>query len=118
MPFDQLLQLIEEPVETVLAGESGRRYRAKTYAFWDMDPHESELYTRVQVSGRGLYRYQRYYGVHIRMPDGESAEEPIDAGGVSSAWTENLAWTGLAIVVIALIAPWFVGVAYLLSTVL
>jgi len=35
----------------------------KTYAFWDMEPEESELYVRVKVTGKGLRFFQRYYGL-------------------------------------------------------
>jgi hypothetical protein len=116
MPFTDLVGLIEHPVEADVMGLSGRKYRVRTYSFWDMDPYESELFTRVQVTGRGLRRYQRYFGIDTRLPN-EASQLDTDLT-VSSSWTETGAWLALAFVVLLLVAPWFVGVAYLISRVL
>jgi hypothetical protein len=116
MPFDALVGFIDDPVETETTGPSGRPYRVKTYAFWDMEPEESDLYVRVKVTGRGLRLFQRYLGVDVRGPEddfkGSSIEESVD---VSATWTESLAFAILGLVVIALITSWVVGVAYLIS---
>jgi hypothetical protein len=118
MPFDELLQLIDHPVDSEAIGPSGKRYRSKTFAFWDMEPHESDLYARVQVRGQGLRRYQRYYGVETRSPENEFRPYEEDRDGVSSSWTENFAWAAFGLLLLALAVPWFVGVGYLISKII
>lgn len=114
MPFDALVELIDRPVETNIKDSSGRRYRSKTYAFWDMEPDESELYARVETRGRGLRRYQRYVGVETRLP-GDAGLDDEEGVEVFPAWHETLAWTGCGLFVLALIVPWILGLRYLIS---
>lgn len=114
MPLDDLVDLIDRPVETDIKDSSGRRYRSKTYAFWDMEPEESELYARVEVKGRGLRSYQRYMGVETRLPDDPDGEDE-KVTEVFPAWHETLAWTGCGLLVLAFIAPWVLGIRYLIA---
>lgn len=114
MPLDVLVDLIEHPVEVDVEGPSGRSYRSKTYAFWDMESYESELFVRVEIRGRGLRSYQRYVGVETRQPDDSNADPPEDVH-VHSAWGENLAWATCGLLVLALLVPWLLGIRYLLS---
>jgi hypothetical protein len=113
MPFDVLVRFIDDPVQAEVAGPSGAPYRMKTYAFWDMEPEESELFVRVKVTGRRLRLFQRYYGLETRGPDRDFASAPGESVYVSSTWTEVVAWILFSLFVVALIIPWFVGVIYL-----
>lgn len=114
MPLDALAELVERPVETTVKDSSGRKYRAKTYAFWDMEPGESEICARVEVRGRGLRSYQRYTGIETRLP-GERDADTEDAAEVFSAWRETAAWTGCGLFVLAFLVPWVLGIRYLIT---
>jgi hypothetical protein len=114
MPFDGLVELIDHPVERDIEDSSGRKYRSKAYAFWDMEPEESDLYARVHVRGRGLRRYQRYTGTETRYPGDPDADDR-EVGEVFPSWHETFAWVGCGILALILIVPWFLGIAYLIS---
>lgn len=114
MPLDELVELIEHPDEREMAGRSGGAFRVRAYAFWDMEPYESDLITRVDVRGRGLQSLQRYHGVDVRGPDADFAAFE-DGYDVSSTWAENAAFAILLLVVGALLAPVFLGARYLAS---
>ena len=43
MEFDTVLEMVEQTVETEVAGPSGGTYRVSTNVFWDMEPFESAL---------------------------------------------------------------------------
>ena len=45
-----------EPYEDVVQGPSGRRYRVKLLAGWDMKPWESDFYVWARVYGRSDWR--------------------------------------------------------------
>ncbi|MGB7685712.1 MAG: hypothetical protein WBL45_07995 [Solirubrobacterales bacterium] len=117
MPFDSLLDLVENPVETDIAVPSGQKYRSKTYAFWDMDPHDSDLFARVEVTGRGLRRHQSYFGVEVRGPEDDFAPGPAAYSEVSSTWTEKLGLAVVLLIVAVFTVPWVVGIGFLLSRV-
>jgi hypothetical protein len=114
MPFSDLLDLIDRPVETEVTGLSGRAYKLRIESFWDMEPDDSELYTHVRVNGLGLRRYQRYLGVEVRDPGADAPPEP-ETLGVSSAWANTAGCLVLAVIALLLVAPWLVGVTYLIS---
>lgn len=113
MPLGALVELIEHPDVVDFNGPSGRRYRSKTYAFWDMEPEESELFVRTELRGRGLRSYQRYVGVETREPNDSNGG--TGEGDVSSAWVENAAWTSCGLLVLAVLIPWILGIRYLIS---
>lgn len=115
MPFDALLRLEEAPVEEEVAGESGRSYRMKVCSFWDMEPYESELYTRVGLAGRGWRAHQRYHGVETRSPEDDFAPRPEADVWAGSNWTEIAAWTILLLVLLAIVAVFVAGVVFLVS---
>jgi hypothetical protein len=104
MSLDDLLRFEDGPVDAEITGPSGRAYRVKIYAFWDMEPYESVLYVRVKVAGMGLRGYQRYFGVETRDPD-YFEPEPEAELRVSPTWTEIVAWVIFALVLLALSAP-------------
>jgi hypothetical protein len=117
MSFEDLLRLIDHPVDTKATGPSGRAYRLRIESFWDMEPDDSELYTHVRVDGLGLRRYQRYLGVETREP-GEDALAVPEVPEISSAWVNTAGCLIFVVIALLLIAPWFVGVAYLISKVI
>ncbi len=90
----------------------------KTHAFWDMEPEESDLHVRVKVTGRGLRVFQRYVGTEVRGPENEFNSSADESGHVTTTWTESFAKAILGLLGIALILPWFIGVAYLVSRLL
>lgn len=115
MPFDDLLRFVDKPLDLQVKGASGSTYRSKTYSFWDMEPNDSDLLTRVEVTGQGLRRYQRYFGIEAREPGAGSETGDPD---VSSTWTETFGCLTLAFFALILLLPWFVGVVYLISRIL
>jgi hypothetical protein len=114
MPLDALVELIEHPAEAEVSGRSGGAFRVRTYAFWDMEPYESDLIVRADVRGRGLRALDRYHGIDLRGPDTDftPSEEYVD---ISSTWSENLAWAIFVVVLGALLAPILFGVRYVAS---
>jgi hypothetical protein len=104
MPFEEVLRLVEHPVVKEVSGPLGRRHRSKTYAFWDAEPHESDLYIRTKITGRGLRSFQRYYGGDTRGPENDfaSSAEADSELAVSATWTEIAAWILFAVAIAAL----------------
>ena len=65
--------------ETVTLG-SGRRFRVKSMAYWDMDPWQSDMQISVKVySARGWRRYWPYKARTIRPGENlpESPPSPL-----------------------------------------
>lgn len=59
LSWDELDAYVERVEET--PSESGRRFRVKSYTFWDMEPWESDMYVKVKVyAPRGLRRLWPY----------------------------------------------------------
>jgi hypothetical protein len=102
LSLEELLRYEGQPVKERITGPSGRSYRSHTYVFWDMEPHESELIARVDLRGTGLRWWQRYNGVHTRLPGDDSDPHPTEPPEASSTWTENFACLTLALVVLGL----------------
>ncbi|HEV2728299.1 MAG TPA: hypothetical protein VGV34_08395 [Solirubrobacterales bacterium] len=102
LPLQDLLRYEEHPVREQVTGSSGRSYRIHTYAFWDMDPGQSDLFVRVDLRGTGLRRWQRYHGIQLRWPEENAGAESPDPPKVSSTWTENCACLTLALIVLGL----------------
>jgi hypothetical protein len=102
LPLEEVLRFEEHPVQEQITGPSGRSYRVDTYAFWDMEPYDSYLYVRVDLRGRGLHRWQRYDGLHLRLADEDPDEDSIGGPTVSSAWTQNFTCLTLVLIVLGL----------------
>lgn len=111
-PLPDVVRLVEAPVARKLTGPSGRAYRGKGYAFWDMEPYESDLYVRTKVTGRGLRFFERYYGVDVRSPERDFASFGAEPD-VSATWTENLTWALFGLIGLAAIGV-LVGLGLLL----
>lgn len=122
MSFEEVLRFVDEPVSTDLVGPSGRVYRCKTHAFWDMEPEDSELFVETTVKGRGVAFLQRYQGTDVRMPDGqdEQAPEGEDEVGphVMPTYQIALAKMGCLATVVATLVALVGGFAYAMSRLL
>ena len=101
LPLQEVLRFQEQSVEERITGPSGRSYRVHTHAFWDMDPYESDLIVRVDLSGRGLYWWQRYHGIDMRWADDDD-DAPPEPPEVVSAWTQNCACLTVLLIVLGL----------------
>jgi hypothetical protein len=65
-------------VEEEAVAPSGKRYRVRTYAFWDMEPWESGMYVIVKVYGRSGWRKRWPYKGAIQRGDADDwPEEPV-----------------------------------------
>lgn len=116
MSLDELIRFVDDPVTTDLTGSSGRTYRCRMFAFWDMEPWQSELMVEVTVKGRGRAFLQRYAGIDVRMPDEGAEDRPAEHDPhVTStfvlALTKAGCLTGAVGVLVALIG----GFAYAVS---
>jgi hypothetical protein len=74
-----------EPRTEELEAPSGRRYRVKVWASWDMDPWESDFYVWAKVYGRSGWRGRfAYRDVVVRGGEGLPDVPPP-----SSRWVKD-----------------------------
>jgi hypothetical protein len=115
-PVESLAELTAAPVEAEITTDDGAKYRMKTYAFWDDEPWQSDLYVRVKTTGKGLRFFERYSGVETRDPD--KNVQPWEGDGVEPdvrpTWVEVLAWAGCLASLLAVLG----AVAFLASLLL
>jgi hypothetical protein len=117
MPFDELRRFVDEPLTADLIGPSGSVYRCRTYAFWDMDPEDSELMVEVTVKGRGLAFLRRYRGVEVRTPDEGAEDRPDNDPDVTSTYVVALTQAGCLAGALGVLVGLVGGFAYAVSRV-
>jgi PAS domain-containing protein len=112
---DELLRYEADPTEEEVAAASGRRYRVALSAF---DDHEDGPIAKVRVRGTGLRAFQRWTG-RVHKPHKEYPEEmrrEMEARRDVTTRTQDYLEAALVIaIVLLLVAPWFIGVGFLIS---
>ena len=65
-------------IEEEALAPSGKPYRVRTHAFWDMEPWQSGMYVRVDVYGRSAWRKRwPYKGAIQRGGADDGPDEPV-----------------------------------------
>jgi hypothetical protein len=113
--FEELEQYEREPVGASIAGRSGRDYRLTIDGWTD---EEDGATAQVTLRGTGLRRFFRLRGQVIQphADDPEEFKEAIRGPGKITSRSHDLVTGSLALLVaLLLIAPWFIGVGFLIS---
>jgi hypothetical protein len=116
---DELLATAEAAVESRIEGPSGRIYRLRVSP-WE-DPDDDDSGAQVKLYGTGLRSLARLRA-NAYVPDADMPEAQRSAlaepGRITNRTQDVLSAATMIAVITALIAPWFIGVGFLISLVL
>jgi hypothetical protein len=116
---EDVLRLEDEPRDSRVKGPSGRAYRLRVRG-WD-DEEEGESGAEVKLYGTGLRSLARLRA-NAYVPDADMPEAQrsalAESGRITNRTQDVLSAATMIAVITALIAPWFIGVGFLISLVL
>jgi hypothetical protein len=113
---DELLRFEDEPQESTVEGPSGRPYRVRV-SRWE-DPDDGDGGAEVRVHGTGWRHLTRLRGrVYEPPPEIPEAQRSAlnEPGEITNRTRDLLDGVLTFALFTALIAPWFIGVGFLIS---